>query len=60
MSAILPDRAAHVTTTEAIYTDALLCRLLDGQTFQIGGQKIRSAASEREILRQRGWASRPV
>jgi len=60
MSALLPSLAAHISDSEAVYTEDFLRGLLAGQQYVIGGQVIRSVPDERAMLRQVGWASRPA
>jgi len=60
MSYLLPSIAAHVSTTEAIYSADMLISMLAGDTYVINGQLVKATPTERTILKETGWASRPT
>jgi len=57
---LTPDIAVHVTPAEVVVTAGLAESMLDGKAYLFGNQVFRVVANERAMVRETGWASRPV
>jgi hypothetical protein len=55
-----PSLALHQDHRQIVMTRDLALRIAAGESFQFADQEIRAVADERAMLKETGWAMRPM